>query len=107
MKPWMWVVSLFVLGLLLAVTEPARADRTATTRSSGQKSTGARSDITVPYLTSGRSAFISRSVAPQIYASPVLDDPKNPQAKPVYNLIFYGAKQGFGDRSNGATPRTK
>jgi hypothetical protein len=23
----------------------------------------------------------------------------------VYNLIFYGSTQSFGDRSNGATPR--
>jgi len=46
-------------------------------------------------------------VAPLIYKSPSVDDPKNPQAKPVFNLIFYGAKQGFGDKSNGAAPRTR
>ena len=25
--------------------------------------------------------------------------------KPVFNLIFYGSTQGFGDASNGAQPR--
>jgi hypothetical protein len=96
-----------VAGAVLATTSAARAERTTTLRSSGQRNTGARSDITVPYLTSGRSAFISGSVAPRIYASPQVDDRANPQAKPVYNIIFYGAQQGFGDRSNGATPRSR
>jgi hypothetical protein len=73
-------------------------------RASGPKSTGARNDITVPYLTTGTSAFMQRSVAPRIYSSPSVD-PMNPQTKPVYNLIFYGAKQSFGNKSNGATPR--
>ena len=47
------------------------------------------------------------AVAPRIYSSPIVDDPANPQARPVYNLIFYGGRQAFGDRSNGAVPRTK
>jgi hypothetical protein len=74
-------------------------------RTSGQKSSGSRPDITVPYLTTGNSAFMHGSVAPKIYSSPIVNDPNNPQAKPVYNLIFYGAVLGFGDKSEGATPR--
>jgi hypothetical protein len=58
-------------------------------------------------LTTGRSAFNGYSVAPKVYSSPTVDDAKNPGSKPVYNIIFYGSKQAFGDTSNGATPRTK
>jgi hypothetical protein len=99
---------LLVLGLLLIATSQLQADRTPTARTSGSRNTGARNDITVPYTTDGTSTFMKGgSVAPRIYASPVVDDPKHPQSKPVFNLIFYGAKQGFGDKSNGATPRTR
>jgi hypothetical protein len=49
---------------------------------------------------------MGNGVAPRIYSSPTVDDPKNPQAKPVYNLPFYGAVQGYGDASNGAKPRS-
>jgi hypothetical protein len=94
------------MGIVLICSPRLQAGHMVAVRTSGQKSTGARTDITVPYLTSGKSAFISGSVAPKIYSSPVVDDPNNPQSKPVYNLIFYGSKQSFGDRSNGATPRT-
>jgi len=81
------------------------AGRINSTRADGHRTTGVRQDITVPYLTSGRSAILSGTyVAPRIYASPEVDAPKNPGAVPVFNLIFQGAKQGFGDRSNGAKP---
>jgi hypothetical protein len=36
-----------------------------------------------------------------------VEDVKNPQARPVYNLIFYGSVQSFGDKSNGAVERPK
>jgi hypothetical protein len=62
-------------------------------------------DITVPYLNSNGDSFKGRSVAPRIYSSPVVDEPNKPAAKPVFNLIFYGSKQNFGDKSNGAGPR--
>ncbi len=101
-----WIAGLLAAGLLLAGSAVARAERVPITRTSGQKSNGARTDITVPYLTTGNSAFMGNSVAPKIYASPSVDDPAHPQVKPVYNLIFYGSVQGFGDKSNGATPRT-
>lgn len=97
-----------LLGLFVLITmgaEAARADRTQSVRASGQKNNGSKVDITVPYLTTGNSAFGAYSVAPKIYSSSTVDDPKNPQSKPVYNLPFYGAQQGFGDKSNGAKPK--
>jgi hypothetical protein len=93
------------LGVVALLVHPAAADRAVTVRTSGQRSTGARSDITVPYLNNGSNAFNAANVAPKIYSSPIVDDPKNPQGKPVFNLIFYGSKQNFGDKSNGAAPR--
>ncbi len=107
MRRWPWLTGAVLLGVLFIGKGDARAERTATQRTSGQYSTGARRDTSVPYLTTGRSTFMSgSSVAPKVYASPTVDDPRNPQAKPVYNIIFYGSVQSFGDRSNGATPRS-
>jgi hypothetical protein len=101
-----WLTGAVIAGLLLLGTGAARAERTATLRTAGQHSTGSRTDVSVPYLTTGNQAFMTGSVAPRIYASPTVDDPRNPQAKPVYNLPFYGAVQSFGDASNGAKPRS-
>jgi hypothetical protein len=97
-----WLPAILVLGVFVL---PAAAERTATTRTGGLKSTGTRPDLTVPYLNNGGNAFKGGLVAPRIYSSPTVDDPKNPQTKPVFNLIFYGSKQAFGDKSNGATLR--
>jgi hypothetical protein len=102
-----WLAAGLALALSAALAVEARADRVPTTRTSGMKSTGSRVDITVPYLTTGNSAFMSGAVAPLIYYSPIVDDPANPQSRPVYNLIFYGSRQAFGDRSTGAVPRTR
>jgi hypothetical protein len=83
----------------------AAADRTPSVRTGGQRATGTRPDITVPYLNNGTNAFNAANVKPKIYSSPIVDDPKAPPTKPVFNLIFYGSKESFGDKSNGATPR--
>jgi hypothetical protein len=99
-----WLGGLLILGLILGRASIGVA-REPSTRTNGQKSSGARPDITVPYLTTGNSAFMHGYVQPKIYSSPIVDDPTNPQAKPVYNLIFYGATLAFGDKSEGATPR--
>jgi len=108
MKQLRWLAGLLTLALFLGAAGDASAERVPSPRSGGQKSTGARQDSSVPYLTTGISAFMANGkVAPRIYASPTVDDPKAPQAKPVYNLIFYGAVQAFGDRSNGAMPKPK
>lgn len=105
MKRWYLAAGLFVLGLLVLGTD-ARADRIGSQRVVTQPSTGARTDITVPYTTDGRSAFmVNGRVAPRIYSSPEVDDKTNPGVPRTYNLIFYGSKQGFGTVSEGAVPR--
>ena len=101
-----WLTGALVVGVLFLGNGIARAERTPTMRTPGQYSTGARRDASVPFLTTGNQAFMGNSVAPRIYASPTVDDPRNPQAKPVYNLPFYGSVQSFGDASNGAQPRS-
>jgi hypothetical protein len=99
-----WSAALALL-VAAAFAGPAAAERTATQRTEGTRSNGTRVDITVPYLTTGTSTIMSGAVAPRIYSSPIVDDPANPQSRPVYNLPFYGGRQSFGDRSNGAVPR--
>jgi hypothetical protein len=96
----MW--GLLALALLAA---PVRADRTPSVRSQGQRDNGTRTDITVPYLTTGNSAFGAYRVAPRIYSSPTADDPAKQGAKPAYNLPFYSGRMGFGTGSNGAVPK--
>jgi hypothetical protein len=41
-------------------------------------------------------------VAPRVYSSPNVEDTRNPGARPVFNLPFYGSVMSFGSRSNGA-----
>jgi hypothetical protein len=133
MKQGRWFAGLLLAVAVLLAGGTAWAEHTPTARTSGQRSTGSRTDITVPYLTTGNSAFMpgyvqpkvyasppvtafgqpvgevpepKGGVAPRTYASPQVNDPANPQARPVYNIIFYGSVQGFGDRSNGAVPRS-
>jgi hypothetical protein len=99
---------IFVAGiLLLASGGQAQAGRALLLRTPETRSSGMRADITVPYLTTGRSPFMTVRVEPYIYFSPIMDDPRNPQSKPVFNLIFYGASQAFGSEQNGATPKPR
>ena len=105
MHPVFCVKGLLALGLLAFLAGAAWADRVPMTRTPGQYSRWPLSDSRVPYLTTGRTAFGAYWVAPRIYSSPIVDYPPAPGAKPVYNLIFYGGVQGFGTRSEGATPR--
>ena len=93
------------VGLALGTACPARADRVPSSKTVLAPSTGTRVDITVPYLTTGRTTLGAWYVAPRVYSSPIVDDPKNPGVKPVFNLIFYGSSNAFGDKSDGATPR--
>jgi hypothetical protein len=102
-----WLAATGALAVLVTAVGSAQAGRVPSTRTSGFKSTGARQDISVPYLTTGRSAFGAYRVAPKIYSSPTVNDPQHPQAKPVFNLIFYGSQQSFGGKSNGATPKAR
>jgi hypothetical protein len=101
-----WALGLSALALVVTAAA-ARADRLPSTRvPSPPPATGTRPDIFVPYTTNGYSTLgVWQFVGPRIYSSPIVDDPKNPGAKPVYNLPFWGGVMDFGDRSNGATPR--
>src|SRR5437667_2747363 len=82
---WRWLAGVGTVAVFLALINSVRADRVPSTRSPGQRSSGARRDITVPYLTTGRSAFGAYSVAPRIFQSPIVDDSRYPQQKPVFN----------------------
>jgi hypothetical protein len=75
------------------------------TRAPGMRDPGTRGDITVPYETTGKHAFGAYFVAPIVYASPNVDNPSTQGTQAVFNLIYYGSRQGFGDRSEGARPR--
>jgi hypothetical protein len=94
-------------ALALLIVVGALQARTPTQRTDGQRNHGARPDITVPYLTTGDSAFFGNYVAPRIYSSPNVVDKQDPGATHVYNLPFYGAVQSFGDKSNGAVLRKR
>jgi hypothetical protein len=84
----------------------AHADRTPPVRvPSPAPATGSRPDITVPYTTDGRSTLMGTRVEPKVYSSQSVEDNKNPGARQVFNLPFYGAVQSFGDRSNGAVSK--
>jgi hypothetical protein len=108
MVRWHAAAGLLVLGLFLLTANPARADRVPSSKVVIPPSTGTRVDITVPYTTDGYSTLIvNQRVQPRVYSSPEVDDPNNPQARPVYNLPFYGGSQAFGDKSNGVVSRPK
>jgi len=93
-----------VLTLLLGAA-PSVFARVPMTRTEGQRTNGVRPDQFVPYLTNGYTAFGAYSVGPRVYASPTVIDLDNPAAKRVYNIIFQGSAQSFGDKSNGAEER--
>jgi hypothetical protein len=94
---------LLALGLVALVVGTARADRVPSQKAYNPPvTTGTRPDIFVPYVTNGTTTLGAWRVAPIIYSSPIVSDPANPGARPVFNLPFYGARQAFGDRSNGA-----
>jgi hypothetical protein len=96
---------LLVLGLCW-LPAPARADRVPSGKVLTSPSTGARTDVAVPYTTNGRTTLgVYQGVAPKVYESPIINDPVNPGARPVFNLPFYGGVQAFGGLSNGAVPR--
>ena len=53
---WRWAKGVLALALLVGIAAPALC-RTPMVRTEGPRSNGARFDITVPYLTTGRTAF--------------------------------------------------
>src|SRR5205085_2292331 len=106
MRTLRWSLGLLAVAVVACASNTANADRVPSSKVVAPKSTGSRTDITVPYTTNGTGTLgVYQGVAPKIYASPNVEDKKDPASKPVYNLPFWGAVQSFGDKSNGATPR--
>jgi hypothetical protein len=97
-----WLLGVLALAMFVM---PAAAERIPSQRTVGQKSTGTRIDITVPYLTNGTNAFRGSPWMPYIYSSQEVDVTTSMRGNQVFNLIFYGSRQSFGDRSNGAIVR--
>jgi len=104
---WRWAAGLLLAGLCLPTA--ARAERVPSRKVIPSTVPNVRNgnDISVPYTTNGRTTLgVYQGVAPRIYASPVVTDPRNPGARPVFNIPFWGGVQSFGGLSNGAVPRT-
>ncbi len=98
--------SLALLAVVALAVATARADRVPTRRTVAPKSSGSRTDITVPYTTNGFSNFgVYQGVSPRIYFSPDVADKQFPDTRRVYNLPFWGGVLSNGDQSEGAVPR--
>jgi hypothetical protein len=103
---WRWGMGLLVPCLAVLVATSARADRVPSSKAYYPTFPGVRPQIDVPYTTNGNSTLgVYQGVGPRIYNSPTVQDVGNPGVKPVFNLIFYGSAQSFGDKSNGAEER--
>jgi hypothetical protein len=98
---------LLALGLSLMLAGSARADRTPSYRVPTNIAPGARGDITVPYTTNGYSTLgVYQRVQPRLYATPTVDDTRDPGARPNFNQYsYYGASKQFSGATEGAAPR--
>jgi hypothetical protein len=104
----LWAVGPLVLGLFLLTANAVRADRVPSEKAVMPRDPGVRGDITVPYLTNGFNTLgVYQGVAPRVYSSPTVYDPRNPNIRPVFNLPFYGATHSFGGISDGAVSKPK
>ena len=98
--------SLTALGLLIALTTYADAGRVPSSKAGRTNNPGADGDITVPYLTNGRSTLgVAQGVSAIIAPSPSLGGVHGDVQRPVFNLIFYGAQKSPGADFNFATQR--
>lgn len=101
--------SLLMIALAAALVVAARADasRVPSRKVEIVPSSGSRIDITVPYVTNGRSTLgVWNGVAPKILADPGLGNRADaPQARPVTNIIYYGSNLYPGSQFGGAMPR--
>ena len=94
------------ITLLLAAALPVSAQRVPSTKTIAPRADGPRGDITVPYLTNGRSTLgVSGGVGPIIYSYQKLGSPAQPGGQNVYNLPFYGARLGPSSGVVGASPK--
>jgi hypothetical protein len=96
----------FALAALLLIAGLARAERVPSRKTVYPGSSGARQDITVPYLTNGYSTLgVWNGVEPFIYSKPGLGNVDDAQVRPVFNLIYYGSRQNYNSSNPGAFPR--
>ena len=106
MRRWLWSTGWLVPCLALLLASSARADRVPSSKAYYPTFPGTKPQVEVPYTTNGNSTLgVYQGVGPKITSSPVVDDSGQPGVQPVYNLIFYGSAQSFGDASNGAKER--
>ena len=98
--------SFTTLGLLLALAASADAARVASSKADRNSNSGAKPDITVPYLTNGTSTLgVTQGVSAIIIASPGLGGAKGDMQRPVFNLIFYGSQKSSSPDFSHATQR--
>jgi hypothetical protein len=98
--------SLTALALLVALTAHAYAGRVPSSKADRTNNAGAAGDITVPYLTTGRSTLgVWQGVSAVITPSPGLGGPKGDTERPVFNLIFYGSQKAPSPAFDFATQR--
>jgi hypothetical protein len=95
-----------LVAVLVAATQ-ASADRVPSRKVEIVPSSGSRIDITVPYVTNGRSTLgVWNGVAPKILSDPGLGNRADaPQARPVTNIIYYGSTLYPNSEFGGAMPR--
>ncbi len=99
---------LLFTALFFLCNGDAFAGRIPSVRTAGMRMPGVKGDHSVPYLTTGNSAFMTTTyVAPKVIESPELSAPKLPAVLPTYNLQFWGGVEGIGDNFNGAVPRMR
>ncbi len=94
-----------VLLSALILTASAFA-RVPSTKTAVLPNSGVRGNITVPYTTNGFTTLgVYNGVEPKVIASPILSSSQQPPFQNVYNLTFYGSKQGSAPGFISATPR--
>lgn len=95
-----------VLFLALALPFTVEAGRVPSVKTQIVPARGARPDIYFPYTTNGRTNLgVWNGVSPWIYDKNGLGENPNSQARPVYNLIYYGSSTSPSSDFIGAMPR--
>ena len=97
---------LLALASLLALAASTEGARVPSSKADRTNNFGARPDITVPYLTNGRSTLgVAQGVSVIIAPSPGLGGEKGDTQRPVFNLIFYGSWKSSSPDFDFATKR--
>ncbi len=107
MHHWRRTPGPLALALIVLTATAAWAERCPTVIVVNPPMPGAHGSIAVPVTTNGWSNInLTQFVGVQIYATPVVSDVRNPGARPVYNLPFYGGTRMIGWQ-DGAASRPK